>query len=219
MKPVGQLQYFKSKGDGKLYPYAVCATGTNDDPKTLVVENSPGVWGNLPTGVARTETVVNVSQEHGLACVALWPTGRGNGSIYQNYGEIDVLEAIAHISSIYAIDRDHITVTGASMGGAAAWYLISHYPDLFTGAAAFCGYCDYQLWKKPEGSTFHMHSWEKVSWKSRSAAFTVENLRHTSVWIVHGEWDRAVGGGVRVEHSRQMAKKLADLGYTYEYTS
>ena len=63
-----------------------------------------------------------------------------------------------------------------------------------------------------------MHQWEEASWKSRSAAFIVENLRHTPVWIVHGEWDRAVGGGVPVEHSRQMAKKLDALGYTYEYT-
>jgi len=218
VKPVGQLQYFKSKVDDKLYPYAVCATDTSDDPKPLIVEISPGAWGNLSAAVARTETLINMAQEHGSACVALRPTGRGNGSVYQNYGEIDVLEAIEHIATIYAIDHNRITVTGASMGGAATWYLISHYPDLFAGAVPFCGYCDHQLWEKPGGLTFHMHQWEEASWKSRSAAFTVENLRHTPVWIVHGEWDRAVGGGVPVEHSRQMAKKLATLGYTHKYT-
>ncbi|HCK16574.1 TPA: hypothetical protein DHW51_20775 [Candidatus Poribacteria bacterium] len=218
VKPVGKIQHFKSKVDGNFYPYAVCATDTDDNPKPLIVEISPGAWGNLSAAVTRTETIINMSQEQGFACVALRPTGRGNGSVYQNYGEIDVLEAIEHISSIYAIDRDRITVTGASMGGAATWYLISHYPDLFAGAVPFCGYCDYQLWEKPGGLTFHMHQWEEASWKSRSAAFIVENLRHTPVWIVHGEWDRAVGGGVPVEHSREMAKKLDTLGYTYEYT-
>lgn len=33
MMPVGQLQYFQSKVDGKLHPCAVCATDTNDEPK------------------------------------------------------------------------------------------------------------------------------------------------------------------------------------------
>jgi len=119
VKPVGQLQYFKSKVDDKLYPYAVCATDTSDDPKPLIVEISPGAWGNLSAAVAQTETLINMAQEHGSACVALRPTGRGNGSVYQNYGEIDVLEAIEHIATIYAIDHNRITVTGASMGGAA----------------------------------------------------------------------------------------------------
>lgn len=42
MMPVGQLQYFQSKVDGKLHPYAVYATNTNAEPKPLIVEVSPG---------------------------------------------------------------------------------------------------------------------------------------------------------------------------------
>ena len=165
-----------------------------------------------------TEEIAAIAAQHGHSCVVLRPTGRGPGSVYQNYGEVDVLEAIEHVASNYAIDRDRITITGSSMGGAAVWYLISHYPDLFAGAAPFCGYCDYRLWEKPGGLTFHMHEWEEPSWKSRSAAFLVENLEHTPVWMVHGEWDRAVGGGVSVEHSRQMAQLMEEKGYTYKYT-
>jgi len=67
----------------------------------------------------------------------LRPTGRGDGSIYQNYGEVDVLEAIEHVASHHAIDRARITITRSSMDGAAGWYLISHYPDLVAGAAPF----------------------------------------------------------------------------------
>ena len=122
------------------------------------------------------------------------------------------------MASRYPIDRDRITITGASMGGAATWYLASHYPDLFAAAAPFCGYDDYRLWEKPGGLTFHMREWEEPSWRARSAAFLVENLEHTAIWMVHGEWDRAVGGGVSVEHSRQMARLLGELGIPFTYT-
>lgn len=218
MKPVGQLQYFRSEVDGRFHPCAVCATDTTDDPKPLILEVSPGALGNLAGAVSQTEEIAGIAARHGHACVVLRPTGRGSGSVYQNYGEVDVLEAIAHVASHYAIDRDRITITGSSMGGAAVWYLISHYPDLFAGAAPFCGYCDYRLWEKPGGLTFHLHEWEAPSWRSRSAAFLVENLEHTPVWMVHGEWDRAVGGGVPVEHSRQMARLMDEKRYSYRYT-
>ena len=218
MKPVGQLQYFRSNVDGRLHPCAVCATDTTEEPKPLILEVSPGALGNLPGAVSMTEEIAGIAARHGHACVVLRPTGRGSGSVYQNYGEVDVLEAIEHVASHYAIDRDRITLTGSSMGGAAVWYLISHYPDLFAGAAPFCGYCDYRLWEKPGGLTFHLREWEEASWKSRSAAFLVENLEHTPVWMVHGEWDRAVGGGVSVEHSRQMARLMGEKGYSYIYT-
>ena len=49
----------------------------------------------------------------------------------------------------FTIDPDRISVTGASMGGAATWYIASHYPDRFAAAARFCGYCDYRLWTMP----------------------------------------------------------------------
>ena len=216
--PVGQLQYFRSKVDGKLHPCAVCATDTSDEPKPLIVEVSPGALGNLPGAVELTEQIAGIAARHNQSCIVLRPTGRGSGSVYQNYGEIDVLEAIEHVASNYAIDRDRITITGSSMGGAATWYLISHYPDLFAGAAPFCGYCDYRLWEKPGGLTFHMHEWEIPSWRSRSAAFLIENLSHTPVWIIHGEWDRGVGGGVPVEHSRQMTQLMGARGYRHKYT-
>jgi len=218
MKPVGQLQYFRSKVDGKLHPCAVCATNRSHEPKPLILEVSPGAISDLSAAVAQTEEIAGMAARHGRSCVVLRPTGRGPGSVYQNYGEVDVLEAIDHVAAHFPIDRERITITGSSMGGAAVWYLISHYPDLFAGAAPFCGYCDYRLWEKPGGLTFHMHPWEEASWKARSAALLVENLEHTPVWMVHGGWDRAVGGGVPVEHSRQMARLLQEQGYSFEYT-
>lgn len=215
MRPSGQVHYFRSHIDGELCPYAFCATDTGSEPKPLVVDVTPGALNNLARAVSQAEEVVALAPD---PCVTIRPTGRGGGSMYQNYGEIDVLEAIGHVSSYCAIDPDRISVTGPSMGGAAVWYLISHYPDLFAAAAPFDGYCDYRLWEKPGGTTFHLNDWEIPSWQSRSAPFLVENLQHTPVWITHGEWDRAIGGGVSVEHSRGMARLLEERGYAFRYS-
>ena len=216
--PAGQLQHFRSPVDGRLHPCAVCATDTGPEPKPLLIEVSPGAMSDLPGAVSLTEEMAAIAAASGRSCVVLRPTGRGPGSVYQNYGEVDVLEAIEHVAAHHAIDRARISITGSSMGGAAVWYLVSHYPDLFAAAAPFCGYCDYRLWEKPGGLVFRMHPWEEPSWQSRSAAFLVDNLRHTPLWIVHGEWDRAVGGGVPVAHSRRMAELLAERGFPHTYT-
>lgn len=218
LNPTGQIQYFRSKTDDKLHPYAVCATDDSDEAKPVVLEVSPDAISDLPEALRITEEIAAVAANKGRSCIALRPTGCGPGSLYQNYGEVDLLEAIDHADSIYPIDRDRITIMGGSMGGAATWYLVSHYPDVFAAAAPFCGYCDYRLWEKPGGITFHMNEWEQPSWRSRSAVFLVENLQHTPVWIGHGEWDRSIGAWVSVEHSRQMASLLDEAGYSYRYT-
>ena len=76
------------------------------------------------------------------------------------------------------------------MGAAATRYLITHYPDLFAAAAPFCGYCDYQLWEKPGGLYF------PYAPLGGAAVRIIEDLQHTPIWIVRGEWDRVVGGDV-----------------------
>jgi pimeloyl-ACP methyl ester carboxylesterase len=218
MNSKGQILYFRSKTDGRLHPYAVCATDASSESSPLIVEVSPGAISDLEQSVRDVEEIVDVARRHGRSCVAIRPTGVGPGSVYQNYGEVDLFEAIGAVSQVYNVDSRRISITGASMGGAATWYLASHYPDFFAAAAPFCGYADYRLWDKPGGLTFPMNEWEEFSWKSRSAVFLVENFLHTPVWLVHGEWDRSVGGGVPVEHSRRMVSLLADHGLSHRYT-
>ncbi len=221
MKPKGQIQYFKSNIDGKMSPYAVCATHIGEEPKPLILEVSevsPEAHGNLNQCIKTVENIAGIAVLHDKPCVVLRPTARGNGTVYQHYGEMDLFEALAHVKKSYTIDEKRISITGASMGGAATWYLISHYPDVFSAAAPFCGYCDYRLWEKPGGPTFPMREWEEPSWLSRSAPFLIENLRYTPVWMIHGEWDRAIGTGVCVEQSRQMARLFTERDYPFQYT-
>ncbi len=218
---VAKVERYTSRVDGKEIPYPICATDGGEEPKALLVCVSPG--GGASRGASKRSKqeclrVARMGREAGKSCVVIWPGGRGGGTRCMNYGEVDVFETIEDVCKKYSIDRDRIYVYGTSMGGAATWYLISHYPDFFAAAAPTCGYCDYRLWTMAGGRTFHMYDWEEPSWRARCAVFMVENLRHTPVWIQHGEYDRTIGGGVSVEHSRQMARGLKEKAFNYRYT-
>jgi len=212
MQPKGQLAYHRSRLDTELQPIALCATDDGTEPKALIVELSPGTIANLPGSIARCERLAGWAREGGASCVVIKPGQRGPGSVGQGPAEVDVLEAIEWACRNFPIDRDRISVMGGSMGGAATWYLASHYPDLFAAAAPFCGYCDYGLWIKPGGHIMRTLEWEHFSWQNRGAAFRVENLANLGLWITHGEWDASIGGGVPVQHSRQMVERLQALG-------
>jgi predicted esterase len=217
MTPRGEVLEFRSDVDGLPHPLPICATDDSPEPKALLLDVSPGAIVDLDASVGVTEHMARVAADAGHGCVALRPTGRGPGTVYQDYGEVDVHEAIEAAADRYPIDRDRILITGFSMGGAATWYLLAHYPDLFAAAAPFCGYADYRLWSKPGGGTFPMRPWEEASWCARSAATLVENLDRVPLWVVHGAWDRALGGGVSVEHSRSMVSALQARGAPVRY--
>jgi pimeloyl-ACP methyl ester carboxylesterase len=215
------VDHYVSKMDGERRPYGVAWTDESTNSKPLIVIVNPGAFSH-PENEADlsfpAEEMALQAKTEGENCIVIRPSGRGPGSLYQNYGEVDVIEAIADAVSKHPVDSDRISLFGHSMGGAATWYLLTHYPDLFSAGAALAGYCDYRLWSKPGGFTFSMPPWEESSWKSRSAAFLWENLEHTPVWILHGEWDRGVGSGVSVEHSRSMAQRLGKAGFSFRYS-
>jgi hypothetical protein len=215
----GKLEYYVSKMDGATRPYAVCATSDSPEPKPLVIVVSPGAPTDAgPNEIRKAEDYAWYAKKNNKECIVLRATGRGPGSVYQNYGEVDVLEAIDDIVTKYPIDRDRISVIGFSMGGAATWYLISHYPDLFSAGAPGAGYCDYRLWEKPGGFTFPMQPWEEPSWQARSGAFLIGNFEHTPMWIFHGAWDRSSGAGVAVAQSQNMFVALTKMGFNVHYT-
>jgi dienelactone hydrolase len=57
-------------------------------------------------------------------------------------GEIDCLEALAHVRRHYSIDENRIVMRGFSMGGAACWQFAVHYPGLWTAAAPGAGFSE-----------------------------------------------------------------------------
>jgi hypothetical protein len=57
-------------------------------------------------------------------------------------GEIDCLEALAHVRKHYPIDEDRIVMRGFSMGGAACWQFAVHHPGLWAAAAPGAGFSE-----------------------------------------------------------------------------
>ena len=57
-------------------------------------------------------------------------------------GEIDCLEALAHVEKHYPIDEYRRVIRGFSMGGAACWQFAVHYPGLWCAAAPGAGFAE-----------------------------------------------------------------------------
>ena len=211
------LLYYASKLDCELQPLPLCTTNDGDEPKALILYIRPGTQKNLQRSLNQAAEMAETVAESGESAVVAMPCGRGPGSVYQGPGEVDLFEAVDFIKTNFNIDPDRVSVTGASMGGAGTWYLASHYPDVFSAAAPFAGYCDYRLWEKPGQTIMPTREWEHPSWQARGAAFRAGNLSSTALWIVHGEWDIALGGGVPVQHARNMSRDLKGLGIEHRY--
>jgi predicted amidohydrolase len=211
----GQALFYRSSVFGDLQPLAVCATDVSATPKPLLVQLTSLAFAQ--NSAKDCAAVCRLARDQGLDCVVLSVDGRGGGSLHQGYGEVDVYEAIAAVRKRLAIDPDRMSVTGSSVGGAAAWYHASHYPDFWAAAAPMFGYCDDKISERFTLTPYPRQPWEEFSWVARSAAYRVANLRHVGLRFAHGEWDRAVPGGVPVEHSRQMDRKLTALGIPHTY--
>ena len=61
--------------------------------------------------------------------------GRLNNS-YRWCGETDVLEAMESVQARYTIDPERIVLRGFSMGGAGAWGMGLHHPDMWVAFEA-----------------------------------------------------------------------------------
>lgn len=57
-------------------------------------------------------------------------------------GEIDCLEALAHVRKHYPIDDNRLVMRGFSMGGAACWQFAVHYAGLWAAAAPGAGFSE-----------------------------------------------------------------------------
>src|SRR5688500_11784870 len=150
---------FRSGIDGSEQRAGLCGAVGVREAMPLVVQLVPGsianLEGTLEQGKAHLELI-------GEPAVWLRPGGRGPGTVFQGYGEVDVLEAIAAAAERYPIDPDRVSLYGGSMGGAGSWYLATHFPDRFSAFAPFAGYNDYRLWSRPGGMTFPLFPWEEA---------------------------------------------------------
>jgi len=100
-----------------------------------------------------------------------------------------VLATIETVRAHYRIDPDRIYLTGMSNGGIGAWIIGMHHAPRFAAVAPMASGIDDVLFP------------------------FLENLRHTSLYVIHGARDRIMP----VWLSRNVTNELARLGIAYTY--
>lgn len=111
------------------------------------------------------------------------------GTWWTRQAEELVLATIATIQSRYHIDPDRIFLTGMSNGGIGAWIIGMHRADRFAGIAPMAGGIDRVLYP------------------------FLDNLRNTSVYVIHGLYDTVMP----VWLSRELVNEMASRGIRYVY--
>ena len=132
------IRGYRSSLDGSLQPYALAVPPGYDRsaPMPLIVSLHGFSW---PRRVEEPPLGFNPN------AIILVPHGR-DSTDFMHTGEVDVLDAIAHMATDYAIDADRIYLVGRSMGGTGCWWLASRYPDRFAAIAPAQGNTNHHLW-------------------------------------------------------------------------
>ena len=136
-------------------------------------------------------------------------------------GEVDVIEAMAHVKEQYQIDEDRVSIRGFSMGGAGCWHLAVHYADQWAAAAPGAGFsesADYLgLWKKEIKPTWY----ETKLWRLYDADEYALNLFHLPTVAYSGGADKQIQAARMMERALEReGMKLAhvigpDTGHRY----
>ncbi len=125
-----------------------------------------------------------LGESHVLAC----PTFMA-GAWWTRLGEELVLATIRNVRAQYRIDPDRIYLTGMSNGGIGAWIIGMHHAPRFAAVAPMASGIDQVLFP------------------------FLENLRYTSLYVIHGAKDRIMP----VWLSRNITNELARLGIAFTY--
>lgn len=110
---------------------------------------------------------------------------------FKSAGEIDVLEAVEHACSQYAIDPDRIVLMGFSMGGAGAWHLGAHYVDRWCAVSPGAGFAETARYNKISPDKYPPQ-YEQQLWGCYDVPAYVRNLFNVPVIAYSGEKDRQI---------------------------
>lgn len=192
---------YRSRIDGSLQPYSVVlppGLGRNDArPRRLDVwfhgrgetqsevaslAKQGGFLGKFHSGQSFTPADTIVLHPYGRYCNA-----------FRFAGEVDVLEAIAHVQSRLPVDRDRISVRGFSMGGAGCWQFATRYADRWFAAnpgAGFSETAEFLRTFQGENVRETMPSFQQTLWQLYDNPPVAMNLTNCPVVAYSGEIDR-----------------------------
>lgn len=137
--------------------------------------------------------------------LVLHPYGRYCNA-FKFAGEVDVLEAMDHVRSQYAIDPTKLAVRGFSMGGAGCWHLATHHADLWKAAAPGAGFAETPEYLGLDPSSNRIPSYEKTLWHWYNATDYSLNLFQCATVAYSGEKDK------QKQAADVMARSLRQYG-------
>ena len=148
-------------------------------PGALLVGVHP--WNGGPWTYAAYRELLEEAQAKDV--VLLMPSGLGN-SLYVADAEDEVMRAVDALMAEVAVDRQRMSLWGASMGGQGATTIGWHRPDRFAFVASYFGDAKFDL------STYvrNLLPTEEAAHRINPLD-VVDNARHVPTWLIHGEND------------------------------
>ena len=127
------------------------------------------------------------------ALVVFPQASRGYG--WRGFNLEAAVAALDDVEQSFDVDRDHVYVTGISMGGYGTWLLALLQPERFAAAVPVCGGLD-------RGAAMLTH------------AQAAQRLASMPQWVFHGSRDDIIPA----EESRAMVSALEAAGADVRYT-
>lgn len=149
-QPGKSLRGFRSRIDGSIQPYGLILPAGYDPSRRYplhVFLHGRGV--TEVSFLQQMEPVPGSNQAKApdVPFIELHPFGRGNNG-WRWSGETDVFEALAQVTTRYAVDPDRVVLRGFSMGGHGSWHIGVHYPHRWSAVSPGAGFSDTRRYQK-----------------------------------------------------------------------
>jgi predicted esterase len=181
--PVGVLPSQKIQVKGQTFEYGLSVPQSYDPASSFALILC--LHGAGFSGDSYLERwVPRLKQGYILACPTI-----SMGAWWTRTGEDLVLATLHAVQSQYHIDPDRVFLTGMSNGGIGAWIIGMHQAPLFAGVAPMASGIDKVLYP------------------------FLDNLKQTSVYVIHGAQDQVMP----VWLSRELVKEMKRRHIKYVY--
>ncbi len=213
-----QRRALRSPVDGKLYEFGLYVPAKPKSEKEPLIVILHGLHGRPMTmlrylfgGDDANKTPVQKDRSWdaslpALDAYAIAPSGHGD-STYRWLGEDESLRLIDWAKTVYGIDADKITMTGASMGGIGAAAIPFHHPGVFAAAAPLCGYHSYFL--RSDVTKFSKLAYERFQAEERSNVMWAENGHDLPLFVAHGTMDLPeANSGVLIDRYEELKYRI-----------
>ncbi len=148
--------------------------------------------------------------------IAVFPQARQTWSADSPDAEA-ALAALDDVLATYKADKNHVILTGLSMGGAGSWQLAAKHPERFVAVAPVCGFGTDETAEKVAKSNLPVWTFVGDADSDRILGSTRElvgilkkanaNVRHTEYrGVGHNSWDRAYSDPKLLEWMRNPPK-------------